>query len=152
MQITLSPEVGKLLEEQATQQGRTPAQLVEEDFKKLYYPDLQSKPSSTKPEKTLADRLEKHIGTIDSSEFINGPSYLSENTTEEFTKLVAEKHGASDQPNKGEGLGLTLADFLHGYVGVIDSSEYIEGGAQLSQDTGKKFAQLMVEKREKGKL
>ena len=30
----------------------------------------------------------------------------------------------------------TLADFLDGYVGVLRSSEFVEGGAQLSEQTG----------------
>ena len=43
---------------------------------------------------------------------------------------------------------LTLADFLSGYVGVIRSSEFVEGGAQLSTNTGNKFAALMMQKRQ----
>ncbi len=35
----------------------------------------------------------------------------------------------------------TLADFLQGHVGVLHSSEYVPGGAQLSKDSGRKFAQ-----------
>jgi len=46
----------------------------------------------------------------------------------------------------------TLADFLDGYIGVIHSSEFIEGGAQLSEDTGKKFAELMMQKRKQDRL
>lgn len=43
--------------------------------------------------------------------------------------------------------GETMADFFEGYSGTIDSREVIPGGAHLSKDTGRKFAQLMVEKR-----
>lgn len=46
----------------------------------------------------------------------------------------------------------TLADFLDGYIGVLHSSEFIEGGAQLSEDTGKKFAELMMQKRRQDRL
>lgn len=38
----------------------------------------------------------------------------------------------------------TLADFLNGYIGVIHSSEFVEGGAQLSENTGNQFAQLSL--------
>jgi len=41
----------------------------------------------------------------------------------------------------------SLADFLEGYVGVIRSSEFIDGGAQLSENIGERFAQLMAQKR-----
>ncbi len=46
----------------------------------------------------------------------------------------------------------TLADSLAGYVGVIDSGEIIEGGAQMSKNTGNKFADILLEKRLRGKL
>ena len=41
---------------------------------------------------------------------------------------------ASDQPE-------TLADWLDGYIGTFDSSDYIPGGARMSEDTGRKFAE-----------
>ena len=34
----------------------------------------------------------------------------------------------------------TMADFLHQHIGVLDSREYIPGGARMSEDSGKKFA------------
>ena len=34
----------------------------------------------------------------------------------------------------------TLADFLDGYIDVLRSSEFVEGGAQLSEHTGSRFA------------
>ena len=46
----------------------------------------------------------------------------------------------------------TLADRLTDYIGVLSSSEYVPGGAQMSKDTGKKFAEGMVKKREEGHL
>jgi len=47
---------------------------------------------------------------------------------------------------------ISLADLLEGYIGVIDSSEYIEGESRMSEDTGEKFAQMMIQKREQGHL
>ncbi|MBI1925070.1 hypothetical protein HYR99_12580 [Candidatus Poribacteria bacterium] len=46
----------------------------------------------------------------------------------------------------------TLADLLGDYIGTVDSSEYVEGGAQMSKDTGKKFAEGMLKKREEKRL
>jgi hypothetical protein len=40
----------------------------------------------------------------------------------------------------------TLADYWADYIGTVDSSELVPGGANLSQNTGRKFAELMVEK------
>lgn len=47
---------------------------------------------------------------------------------------------------------VSLADFLDGYVGVIRSSEFVAGGAQMSEETGKQFAQLMAQKRIQDRL
>ncbi|MEZ4711970.1 MAG: hypothetical protein R3A44_32590 [Caldilineaceae bacterium] len=46
----------------------------------------------------------------------------------------------------------TLADFLSGYIGVLHSSEFVEGGAQLSENTGAKFTQMMRQKRAQDRL
>jgi hypothetical protein len=42
----------------------------------------------------------------------------------------------------------TLADFLQGYVGVLHSSDYVPGGAQLSEDSGHKFAEGLATQRQ----
>jgi hypothetical protein len=52
---------------------------------------------------------------------------------------------------KGDGRQ-TLADFLKGYVGVLHSSEHVPGGARMSEESGKKFAQALIEKRSRGRL
>jgi hypothetical protein len=44
----------------------------------------------------------------------------------------------SDRPSAGE--QATLADFLRGHLGVLHSSEYVPGGARLSENSGQKFA------------
>jgi len=46
--------------------------------------------------------------------------------------------------------GETLADFLREDIGVLHSSEYIPGGARMSEDSGKKFAAVLVALRQKG--
>lgn len=46
----------------------------------------------------------------------------------------------------------TLADFLAGYVGVLNSGEHVPGGANLSEQTGRRFAAGMKTRREQGRL
>ncbi len=46
----------------------------------------------------------------------------------------------------------TSADFLKGYVGVLDSGELREASGHLSQQTGKRFADILAEKRRQGRL
>lgn len=46
----------------------------------------------------------------------------------------------------------TLAAFLDGYVGVLHSGEKVPGGARLSENTGKKFADGLAKKRAAGRL
>lgn len=46
----------------------------------------------------------------------------------------------------------TLADFLQGHVGVLNSSEYVPGGARLSQDCGGKLAQGLAAQHQLKKL
>ena len=42
----------------------------------------------------------------------------------------------------------SLADFLRDHVGVLSSSEFIAGGAHLSESTGKKFVAGLLKKRQ----
>ena len=46
----------------------------------------------------------------------------------------------------------TLADRLAPYIGSISSSEFVKGGANMSVNTGKKFADGLLEKRKQGQL
>ncbi len=46
----------------------------------------------------------------------------------------------------------TLADFLGEHLGVLHSSEHVPGGAQMSEDTGRKFAEGMAKKRREERL
>ena len=52
----------------------------------------------------------------------------------------------SDVSPKGE--RATLADFLRGHLGVLHSSEYVPGGARLSEDSGRKFAAALITQRQ----
>ncbi|HLM67812.1 MAG TPA: hypothetical protein VK358_09805 [Longimicrobium sp.] len=51
-----------------------------------------------------------------------------------------------------EGAPRTLAERLKGYVGVLHSSEHVPGGAQMSERTGEKFANILRQRREQGRL
>jgi hypothetical protein len=46
----------------------------------------------------------------------------------------------------------TMAEFFKGYAGTVDSREFVPLGAQLSNDTGKKYKELMMQKHRSGKL
>jgi hypothetical protein len=74
-------------------------------------------------------------------------------TTPELLALdsLRERFVAPSVPEETPQEG-TLYDFLQGYIGVIHSSEYVPGGAQMSKDTGRKFAEGMLKKRQAGKL
>jgi hypothetical protein len=48
--------------------------------------------------------------------------------------------------------GETLADFLAGHIGVLDSSEHFPGGARMSEDTGRQFTDILLERRKQGRL
>ena len=43
-----------------------------------------------------------------------------------------------------------LVDFLGDFVGCLSSDEYVPGGAQLSTDPGKRFAEGLLERRRQG--
>lgn len=57
-----------------------------------------------------------------------------------------------DEEPAGTSKANTLADLLDGYIGILHSSERVPGGAQLSEDSGKKFADGLARKRAAGRL
>lgn len=63
---------------------------------------------------------------------------------ERFVNSVNTEVPAEEQEN--------LADFLADHLGVLSSSEYVSGGARMSEDSGKKFAAGLVKKRQQGRL
>ena len=46
----------------------------------------------------------------------------------------------------------TLADLLTGYIGVLDSSELAKESGHLSKNTSRMFADILLEKRRRGRL
>lgn len=48
--------------------------------------------------------------------------------------------------------GGSMLDFFEGYIGMLHSSEFVPSGAQMSQDTGRKFAESMHKRQQEDKL
>ena len=65
-------------------------------------------------------------------------------TTPEALALASlRERFAPAPPPKLQG---TMADYLKDFIGVLHSSEFVKGGAQMSVDTGKKFAAIVYKK------
>jgi hypothetical protein len=62
-------------------------------------------------------------------------------------QLLAPRHEAHAKPAPG-----SLAELLEGYAGVFDSREWVPGGARLSENTGEKFTDILVEKHAQGRI
>jgi len=80
-------------------------------------------------EKALAERA-KRLGTTPESLALNSlrERFVPVNTT----------------PAQG-----TMADFLADYIGILHSTDYIKGGAQMSEDSGKKFTAILLKKHQR---
>jgi len=76
MNITLSPEIERALEEQAREQGTTPEQLALESLHRQFVAPTESKPGPTF-EGSLADFLGDLIGSLNSSEHVPGGAQMS---------------------------------------------------------------------------
>jgi hypothetical protein len=59
--------------------------------------------------------------------------------------------GESAKPVEGQGKG-NLADFLSSFIGVLHSSDFVPGGAKMSESTADTFAAALAEKRKQGRL
>ncbi len=62
---------------------------------------------------------------------------------ERFTNTAVSEPAQTNQ---------TMAEYWADFIGCLHSSDFVPGGAQMSTDSGRKFAQGMVSKREQGKL
>lgn len=65
---------------------------------------------------------------------------------------LQERYLPPRQPDTAPVPEQTMADFLKDYIGCIDSGETYPQGSRLSENTGRAFAALMIEKRNQGKL
>jgi len=74
-------------------------------------------------------------------------------TTPELLALdVLQKQFLGPHLDKPLPQGATMADAFADYIGSISTRETAPEGSSLSENTGRRFAQLMVEKRKQGKL
>ena len=113
------------------------------------HPDADGKT----PPRTLADFLEGYIGVINSSELGPEGRPTSADTGKQFAPRIgggadaapATDAAGDDSAADGKTKPRTLADFLEGYIGVIDSSELGPRGGSLSVNTGKQFAEDLWE-------
>ena len=48
--------------------------------------------------------------------------------------------------------GETMADFLKDFIGCVDSSEKYPEGSRMSEETGRKLTEILVEKHKQDKL
>ena len=46
----------------------------------------------------------------------------------------------------------SLADFLAGHIGVLSSSDVVTDGANMSENGGRKFTDILIDKRKHGRL
>lgn len=73
-------------------------------------------------------------------------------TTPELLALEYLRERLLETGDAGDPTESSLADFLGGYVGVLSSDEHVPGGANLSEDTGSRFAAGLRARREQGRL
>lgn len=74
-------------------------------------------------------------------------------TTPELLALeTLRRHVLPTQAGIQSPAGETMADFLKGFIGIVNSGEVVPGGARMSEDCGRKFAEGLLEKRRLGKL
>ena len=72
MKITLTPDMERMLTEQARKLGITPEQLAVDSLKERFASTV------LESQGTLADFLHEHIGVLDSREYIPGGARMSE--------------------------------------------------------------------------
>ena len=67
-------------------------------------------------------------------------------------EFLRERLLPADKPEADLEESGTLAEALADFIGVLSSSEFVDGGAQLSERTGERFAEGLMARREQGRL
>lgn len=149
MQIELSPEVAAALAKEAERQRRAPDDVGDEIIRQALSDAAEIKElGESREDGSLFHFLGDFIGYLNSGSDDPESVRLSEDTGEKFTALLLK-----DQRRLArERTETTMAQFLEGYIGVFDSREDQSGGARMSEDTGRKFAEEIVRKRQQGHL
>lgn len=75
-------------------------------------------------------------------------------TTPELLALdsLRERFPAHPEPESSIKEAGSMADFLAGYIGALHSSEHVPGGAQMSESSGQRLAEILLEKRRRNRL
>ena len=154
MELVFAPEVEHTIKEQATEKGLTPEQLVLEALKLFFmFPDTISKRWHELTEgKPALDRTSVDADFL--SEKINrdedqvGLSSTTEepNVDKPHTQHVQTSFQSEAQPTS------SLYDLLKDHIGVIEYSENGQEASRLSENTGQKFTDLVVQNYEQGHL
>ena len=85
MEIELPADIEQALAEAAKKRGISPESLALEYLHEYFLGSRPSAPDKEEPA-NMGDFLADHIGVLDSSEFVSGPSDLSEDTGRRFTE------------------------------------------------------------------
>lgn len=118
--LPLPPSLERGLSQEAEKRGTTPENVALESLRKIFG---RRKPAMEKGE---APPKQKEVGRL---------AYSGTNEKSEAGKTKMT--------------GKTLASRFEGRVGVFDSRETVPGGARLSEKTGEKFTEILLEKRAK---
>jgi hypothetical protein len=88
MPIPVTPELHQALGRAAEEQGTTPETVAFETLQERFVSEEQAGSGS----RTLADRLARYIGVLDSGEMTPGGARMSERTGSEYGKLLLKRH------------------------------------------------------------
>jgi predicted transcriptional regulator len=66
--------------------------------------------------------------------------------------IVRDQLLSEERTKPADAAPRNLAERLKGYVGVLHSSEHVPGGAQMSERTGEKFTEILLQRRREGRL
>jgi hypothetical protein len=88
MTIPLTPELRQALGQAAKEQGTTPETVAFETLRNCF---VSEQPHPAGP-RTLADRLARYIGVLDSGEATPGGARMSERVGSEYGKMLLQRH------------------------------------------------------------
>ncbi len=89
--LTLPPDLGRAMAEQAKRLGTTPELLALDSLRKHFVAAVSEK-ASTAGMETMADFLDGYIGVLDSREHTPGGARMSERCGEKFTAMLVDEH------------------------------------------------------------
>jgi hypothetical protein len=90
MDISVPPEIERVLVEEAHRLGTTPELLAVDSLRERFAPSV-SEERSREGQETLADFLSGHIGVLHSSEFSVDGARMSEDTGKKFAAGMLKK-------------------------------------------------------------